>query len=89
MNLQEVAKELDTRLVRLFLPDAKGERPCHGGDTRFAKEEAWKDLLQFHEYFHADTGRGLGANHQTGWTALVARLIEGAAGCGRATRLRS
>jgi hypothetical protein len=75
MSLQEVACEISSRLARLFLPDARGRRPCHGGDERFARDPAWKDLLLFHEYFHGDTGRGLGASHQTGWTALVVRAL--------------
>lgn len=76
LNLQEVATELHRRITRLFLPDSTGRRPCHGEEPRYAHDPQWKDLLLFHEYFHADTGRGLGANHQTGWTALVARMIE-------------
>ncbi len=76
MTLKEVAHELNGRLARLFLPDANGRRPCHGEDERFAKDPHWCDLLLFHEYFHGDTGRGLGASHQTGWTALVARCLE-------------
>jgi hypothetical protein len=76
LNLNQVAQELRLRLSRLFMPDDRGERPCHGGDPRFASDPYWKDLLLFHEYFHADTGRGLGAGHQTGWTALVARCLD-------------
>jgi hypothetical protein len=63
--------------VRLFVPDAEGRRPCHGNDPRYLHNPKWRDLVLFHEYFHGDTGRGLGATHQTGWTALVARLIQG------------
>jgi hypothetical protein len=76
MNLQEVATELHRRITRLFLPDASGRRPCHGEESAYSEDPHWKELVLFHEYFHADTGRGLGANHQTGWTALVARMIE-------------
>jgi hypothetical protein len=76
LNLQEVAWELEARLARIFLPDASGRRPCHGEDARFADDPHWKDLVLFHEYFHGDTGRGVGASHQTGWTALVLRCIE-------------
>jgi hypothetical protein len=76
MNLAEVAQELAGRLKRLFLRNAHGRRPCHGADRRFADDPHWKDLLLFHEYFHGDNGRGLGASHQTGWTALVTRLFE-------------
>ncbi|HJT24134.1 MAG TPA: glucosidase, partial [bacterium] len=77
MNLSEVARFLGKRLVKLFLPDAQGNRPCHGGDPRYAQDPAWKDLPLFYEYFHGDNGKGLGASHQTGWTALVAKLLEG------------
>ena len=85
MNLSEAACEISSRLARIFLPDARGRRPCHGGDVRFADDPNWKDLLLFHEYFHGDTGRGLGASHQTGWTALVARHLFGM-GQGRKNR---
>jgi hypothetical protein len=60
----------------LFIPDAAGRRPALGEDPRFARDPHWQELVLFHEFFHGDTGAGLGANHQTGWTALVARLIE-------------
>jgi hypothetical protein len=76
MNLERVARELQERLASLFLPDAEGRRPCHGNDPRFAADPHWRDLVWFHEYFHGDTGRGLGACHQTGWTALVLRCLE-------------
>ncbi len=76
VNLQEAAHEISSRLVRIFLPDAKGRRPCHGELACYATDPHWKHLLLFHEYFHGDTGTGLGANHQTGWTALVTRCIE-------------
>ncbi len=76
MNLFEVAHELGRRLGSLFLPDATGRRPCHGDDKRFASDPFWKDLPLFYEYFHGETGQGLGASHQTGWTALVARCFH-------------
>jgi hypothetical protein len=76
MNLGEAASDLSHRLVRLFVPDADGRRPCHGDDARFAADPHWRDLILFYEYFHGDTGRGCGASHQTGWTALVARLLQ-------------
>jgi hypothetical protein len=76
MNLGEVACELAARLTRIFLPDAQGVRPCHAGERRFAADPHWRDLILFYEYFHGDNGRGVGASHQTGWTALVARLLE-------------
>jgi mannosylglycerate hydrolase MGH1-like protein len=73
-HLGEVADELERRLVRLFLPDAAGRRPCFGDSLLFARE-GWREDLLFYEFFHGDTGEGLGASHQTGWTALVALLI--------------
>jgi hypothetical protein len=76
MNLQEVANEIAGRLASIFLPDARGQRPCHGGEVRYAQDPHWRDLVLFHEYFHGDNGRGLGASHQTGWTALVLGLIQ-------------
>jgi hypothetical protein len=76
MNLREVARELARRLGALFLPGPDGRRPCHGDDSRDAEDPYWKDLVLFHEYFHGETGRGVGASHQTGWTALVLRAIE-------------
>jgi hypothetical protein len=79
MNLQQVAREIGGRLARLFLRDATGQRPCHGTDRRWATDPHWKDLVLFHEYFHGDHGMGLGATHQTGWTALVVRLMKDAA----------
>jgi hypothetical protein len=76
MNLLEVAQEIASRLATIFLADASGRRPCHGSDSRFADDPHFRDLLLFHEYFHGDDGHGLGASHQTGWTALATRLIE-------------
>ena len=76
MNLQQVADELAARLVRLFLRGMDGGRPCNGGDRRFAADPHWRDLVLFHEYFDGETGKGLGASHQTGWTALVVRCLE-------------
>jgi hypothetical protein len=76
MNLAQVACELTRRLTGLFLPDASGQRPCHGSAGRFFHDPHWKDLVTFHEYFHGDDGHGLGASHQTGWTALCASLIR-------------
>ena len=75
-TLQQVAQELALRLSLLFLPDANGRRPCHGEDPSYASDPHWKDLVLFYEYFHGDNGRGVGASHQTGWTALAVRLIE-------------
>jgi hypothetical protein len=76
LSLGEVAVELSSRLGGLFLPNAEGRRPCHGDDTRYATDPHWRDLVLFHEYFHGDNGRGVGASHQTGWTALVVRGLE-------------
>jgi hypothetical protein len=76
MNLGEVAEELELRLARLFLADARGRRPCHGASARYAEDERYRDLVLFYEYFHGDDGRGLGASHQTGWTALAGNLVE-------------
>ena len=76
LNLAQIAQELSRRLVSLFVPAANGRRPALGAVERFAQDRDWGDLLWFHEYFHGETGQGMGANHQTGWTALVTRLIE-------------
>lgn len=76
MNLAEVADELMQRQLKLFLLNKEGARPCHGEDKNFKDDPHWKDLILFYEYFHAETGQGLGASHQTGWTALAARLLE-------------
>jgi hypothetical protein len=76
MNLEQVAVELAQRLTRLFLPRADGSRPCHGSERRYADDPHFKDLLLFSEYFHGDDGRGVGASHQTGWTALVISCLE-------------
>ena len=79
MNLKQVAEELSRRLAQLFLP-ADGARPCHGDDPRYKEDPNFRELVLFHEYFHGDTGRGVGASHQTGWTALVVRCLEALAG---------
>ncbi|HEX8312970.1 MAG TPA: hypothetical protein VF614_16720 [Chthoniobacteraceae bacterium] len=79
MNLQQVARELATRLTKLFLPNDAGERSCYHGTPRHAEDPHWRDLVHFHEYFQGDTGRGLGASHQTGWTALITRCLNLAA----------
>ncbi len=75
-TLFEVAEELGRRLASIFVPDADGRRPVYGGTERFQTDPHWKDLLLFYEYFHGDNGAGLGASHQTGWTGLVARIIQ-------------
>ena len=76
LTLWEVAAELSRRLSRPFLRDADGRRPVYGGIEKFQTDEAWHNLMQFHEYFHGDNGAGIGANHQTGWTGLVAKLMQ-------------
>jgi hypothetical protein len=76
MNLGEVSQELARRLRSIFLRDGTGRRPCHGDDARWTNDPYLRDLVLFNEYFHGETGEGLGASHQTGWTALIIRLIE-------------
>ena len=76
MTLSEVAGEISRRLSRLFLQDDSGRRPGNGPNERFQSDEHWKNLVLFYEYFHGDTGAGLGASHQTGWTGLVAKLLQ-------------
>src|SRR5258708_3280355 len=76
MNLFEVARESSRRLTRIFLPDESGRRPVFGGASKFQTDPHWKDYLLFYEYFHGDNGAGLGASHQTGWTGVIAKLIE-------------
>jgi hypothetical protein len=76
MTLWEVSEELSKRLTRIFLKDEQGRRPVYGGTEKFQTDPHWQDLILFHEYFHGDNGAGLGASHQTGWTGLVAKLIQ-------------
>jgi len=76
MTLFEVAKEISRRLASIFLRDASGHRPVHGGSAKFQDDPHWRDLILFYEYFHGDIGAGIGANHQTGWTGLVAVLLD-------------
>ena len=76
MNLFDVAREVAQRLTRIFLKDKAGRRPVYGGSEKFQTDPNWKDYLQFFEYFHGDNGAGIGANHQTGWTGVVATLID-------------
>jgi len=75
LTLWEVSVELSRRLIALFIRH-EGRRPVFGGTTRFQDDPLWRDLIPFHEYFHGDNGAGLGASHQTGWTALVAKLLQ-------------
>jgi hypothetical protein len=77
MNLEEVAMELSHRLMKIFLKDdSSGERPVYGGTKKFQTDPHWRDLILFYEYFHGDIGAGVGASHQTGWTGVVATLIQ-------------
>jgi hypothetical protein len=76
MNLFQVSQELAKRLTRIFLPDEHGQRPVYGGIKKFQTDPHWRNCILFYEYFHGDNGAGLGASHQTGWTGLVARLIQ-------------
>jgi hypothetical protein len=78
-TLAQVADELERRLAALFLPDAAGRRPVHGDRARYTSDPHFRDLVLFYEYFHGEDGRGLGASHQTGWTALCANVLERAA----------
>ncbi len=83
LSLWEVSQELSRRLVRLFLRDEHGRRPIYGATEVFQSDPHWRDHVLFHEYFHGDNGAGLGASHQTGWTALVAKLIQQSGGSER------
>jgi hypothetical protein len=76
MALCDVATELSRRLTRIFLRDPSGRRPVHGETRQFQTDPRWRDLLLFYEYFHGDTGAGVGSSHQTGWTGLVAKLLQ-------------
>ena len=79
-TLWEVAGEISRRLTRIFLRTADGRRPVHGGSGKFQTDPHWRDLVLFYEYFHGDTGAGVGAGHQTGWTGLVAKLLQQSGG---------
>jgi len=76
MNLFEVSKKISDRLTRIFIRDDHGRRPVYGGTEKFQSDPFWRDNIYFFEYFHGDNGAGLGASHQTGWTGLVAKLIQ-------------
>jgi hypothetical protein len=76
MNLFDISKNIAHRLTRIFLPDESGRRPVYGSYNKFQNDAHWRDCLNFFEYFDGDNGAGLGANHQTGWTGLVAALIQ-------------
>jgi hypothetical protein len=76
MNLFDVAKEISDRLIHIFLQDPDGKRPVYGSAEKFQNNPHWKDFILFYEYFHGDNGAGVGASHQTGWTGVVAKLIQ-------------
>jgi hypothetical protein len=76
MTLWEVAGEISRRLINIFLQDSDQRRPVFGGTKKFQNDPHWRSLIPFHEYFHGDNGAGIGASHQTGWTGLVAKLIQ-------------
>ena len=76
MNLYEVAEEIGKRLSKIFLKDEQGKRPVHGASEKFQEDPYWKDYPLFYEYFHGDTGAGIGASHQTGWTGAIARIMR-------------
>jgi hypothetical protein len=75
LTLKEAAREIESRVAQIFLADSKGRRPCHGTVRQFAEDPHWRDYVLFYEYFHGDVGRGCGASHQTGWTALISRML--------------
>jgi hypothetical protein len=89
MTLANVAADLEERLLSLFLPDAEGRRPCNGRNDRLDFDPHWRDLIWFSEYFDGETGKGLGASHQTGWTAVVAKIIQQLYVTAPSTRLAS
>ncbi len=76
MSLWDVSAELSRRLTRIFMQGPDGRRPVHGGAEKFQADPHWRDLILFYEYFHGDNGAGMGASHQTGWTGLVAKLLQ-------------
>jgi hypothetical protein len=76
MNLYQVAKEIAQRLANIFVKDQRGRRPVYGATRKFQEDPHWRDYLLFYEYFHGDNGAGLGASHQTGWTGIIARIMQ-------------
>jgi hypothetical protein len=76
MTLWEVAAEISRRLTHIFLQDSNGRRPVHGDNSVYSTDPHWRDLVLFSEYFHGDNGSGVGASHQTGWTGIVAKLMQ-------------
>ena len=89
LTLAEVAADISQRLTQIFLDDSAGRRPVFGGAELFQTNPAWHDLIPFHEYFNGDTGAAVGASHQTGWTALVAKLLQQSGESDESDRSRS
>ena len=75
-NLWDIAGEIANRMIRIFTRNGQGRRPVYGGTRKFQEDPYWKDLILFYEFYHGDNGAGLGASHQTGWSALVSVLID-------------
>ena len=75
-NLLDIAQEIANRMIRIFTRNENGERPVYGGTRKFQDDPHWRDLILFYEFYHGDNGAGIGASHQTGWSALVAALID-------------
>src|SRR5262249_37640727 len=75
-DLTAVAGDIANRLIRIFTLDEEGRRPVYGGTRKFQEDPHWRDLILFYEFYHGENGAGLGASHQTGWTGLVAALID-------------
>ena len=76
VTFNQIANDIAKRMKSLFLKDSMGHRPIHGNEPRFRDDPHWRDIVLFYEYFNGDNGKGLGASHQTGWTALIANLID-------------
>jgi len=76
MNLYQVAEEITRRLASMFRKDKDGRRPINGDERKYQDDPHWRDCIQFYEYFHGDTGAGVGASHQTGWTGVIARAMH-------------
>jgi hypothetical protein len=76
LTLFEISREFSERLISIFLRDSSGRRPVNGTAEKFQSDPHWRDLVLFYEYFHGDTGAGIGASHQTGWTGCIARIIQ-------------
>jgi hypothetical protein len=75
-NVTEAAAEIASRMIRIFTRNEEGRRPVYGGTRKFQEDPYWRDLILFYEFYHGDNGAGIGASHQTGWTGLVAALID-------------